>query len=282
VWGLDIVGPLRKAPGGYTHLLVAVDKFSKWIKACPITNLQAEQAVSFFTDIIHWFGVPNSIITDNDSQFTNRKFLEFCDKYHIRVDWAAVAHPQTNGQVERANDMILQGLKPRIFDRLNKSGRKWLQELSSVIWSLRTTLSRVTRFTPFFLVYGAEVVLPTDLEYGSPRVKGYDENANERAHKDSQDQLDEARTVALIHSTRYQQALRRYQARKIQRQDFDEGDLVLRLRQDNRGRHKLSPPWEGPYVVVKVLKSGTYKLANEDGEELTNAWNIQQLRHFYP
>jgi hypothetical protein len=53
----------------------------------------------------------------------------------------------------------------------------------------------------------------------------------------------------------------------------DKGDLVLRLRQDKRGRHKLSPPWEGPYVVVKVLKPGTYKLANEDSKELTNAWN---------
>jgi transposase InsO family protein len=59
--------------------------------------------------------VPNSIITDNGSQFTGRKFLEFCDKFHIRVDWAAVAHPQANDQVERANGMILQGLKPRIF-----------------------------------------------------------------------------------------------------------------------------------------------------------------------
>jgi transposase InsO family protein len=49
--------------------------------------------VSFFTDIIHRFGVPNSIITDNGSQFTGRKFLEFCDKHHIRVDWAAIAHP---------------------------------------------------------------------------------------------------------------------------------------------------------------------------------------------
>jgi transposase InsO family protein len=125
VWGPDIVRPLRKAPGGYTHLLVAVDKFSKWIEARPITNLKADQVVSFFTDIIHRFGVPNSIITDNGSQFTGRKFLELCDKYHIRVDWAAVAHPQTNGEVERGNDMILQGLKPRMFDRLNKSGRKW-------------------------------------------------------------------------------------------------------------------------------------------------------------
>jgi transposase InsO family protein len=139
VWGLDIIGPMRKAPGGYTHLLVAIDKFSKWVEVRPITNLRAEQVMTFFTEIIYRFGVPNSIITDNGSQFTGRKFLEFCDKFHIGVDWAAVAHPQTNDQVERANGMILQGLKPRIFDRLNKSGRKWLQELPAVVWSLRTT-----------------------------------------------------------------------------------------------------------------------------------------------
>jgi transposase InsO family protein len=112
VWGLDIVGLLRKASGGYTHLLVAIDKFSKWVEVRPITNLRAEQAVTFFTDIVYRFGVPNSIITDNGSQFTGRKFLEFCDKFHIRVDWAAVVHPQTNGQVERANGMILQASSP--------------------------------------------------------------------------------------------------------------------------------------------------------------------------
>jgi transposase InsO family protein len=230
VWGLDIVRPLRKVPGGYTHLLVVIDKFSRWVEVRPITNLQAEQVVLFFTDIIHRFGVPNSIITDNGSQFTGMKFLEFCDKHHIRVDWAAVAHPQTNGQVERANGMILQGLRPRIFDKLNKSGRKWLQELPIVVWSLRTTPSKATGFTPFFLVYGAEAGFPTDLEYGSPRVKGYDEGANQQARENSLDQLDEARTVVLMHSARYQQALRRYQARKVRRRDFDEGDLVLRLR----------------------------------------------------
>jgi hypothetical protein len=150
-----------------------------------------------------------------------------------------------------------------------------------VIWSLRTTPSRATEFTLFFLVYGTEAVLPTDLEYGSLKVKGYDENTNQQGREDSLDQIDEARDVAMMHSARYQQALRRYQAQKIRRRDFNEGDLVLRLRQDNRGRHKLSPPWEGPYVIVKVLKPGTYKLANEEGEE-PNAWNIQQLRHFYP
>ena len=62
----------------------------------------------FFLDIVHRFGVPNSIITDNDTQFTGKKFLRFYDEYHIRIDWAAVVHPRTNGQVERANDMVLK------------------------------------------------------------------------------------------------------------------------------------------------------------------------------
>jgi hypothetical protein len=77
-------------------------------------------------------------------------------------------------------------------------------------------------------------------------VRGYDEDANQRAREDSLNQLDEARLVALMHSARYQQSLRRYQARKVRQRDFNEGDLVLRLRQDNRGRHKLSSPWEDP------------------------------------
>jgi hypothetical protein len=58
------------------------------------------------------------------------------------------------------------------------------------------------------------------------------------------------------------------------------GDLVLRLRQDAQGRHKLTPPWEGPFIIAKKL--GTYKLANDQGEVYSNAWNIQQLRRFYP
>jgi hypothetical protein len=113
------------------------------------------------------------------------------------VDWAAVAHQTTNGQVERANGMILQGLKPRIYNDVNKFGKRWIKELPSVVWSLRTTLSRATSFSPFFLVYGAEAILPTDLEYGSPRTKAYDDQGNQTSREDSLDQLEEARDVAL-------------------------------------------------------------------------------------
>ena len=115
-----MVGPLKKGPGGFTHILVAVDKFIKWIEAKPITNIHSEEAVKFFLDIIYRFGVPNYIITDHGTNFTGKKFLDFYDGYDIMINWALVGHPRTNGQVERANDMVLQGLKPCIFDRLNK------------------------------------------------------------------------------------------------------------------------------------------------------------------
>ena len=114
-------------------MLVTIDKFTKWIEARPIFGIKSKQAVLFFLDIVHHFGVPNSIITDNSTQFTNRKFIRFCNEQHIRIKWTAVAHPRTNGQVERVNDMLLQGLKPRIFNRLNKFGARWLAKLPAVL-----------------------------------------------------------------------------------------------------------------------------------------------------
>jgi transposase InsO family protein len=95
--------------------------------------------VSFFTDIIYSFGIPNTIIIDNGTQFTGKKFLNFCDDNNIHVDWSAIAHLKTNGQVERVNGMILQGLKPRIFKRLEKFRAMWVAVLPSMPWILRTT-----------------------------------------------------------------------------------------------------------------------------------------------
>ena len=94
--------------------------------------------------------------------------------------------------------------------------------------------------------------------------------------------LDEARDIALLHLAKYQQALRRYHDQRVRGRAFNVGDLVLHLVQSNKDRHKLSPPWEGPYVITEVLWPGTYKLKIIDDKVFTNAWNIEQLRRFYP
>ena len=74
-------------------MLVTIDKFTKCIEARPISVIKFEQAMLFFLDIVHCFGVPNSIITDNGMQFIRKKFLQFYDEYHIWVNWATMAHP---------------------------------------------------------------------------------------------------------------------------------------------------------------------------------------------
>jgi transposase InsO family protein len=141
MWGLDLVGPFKAAKGGFMHIFVAVDNFTKWIEAKPAASITATKAVEFVSEIMYWFGVPNNIITDNGTQFTAREFRDFCDDVGTKVNYASVSHPQSNGQVERSNGMILQGLKPRIFNRLKPYAGKWMKELPLVLWALRTTLS---------------------------------------------------------------------------------------------------------------------------------------------
>ena len=121
VWGLDMVGPFKTACGGLTHLLVAVDKFTKWIEAKPIKKLNGPTAVTFITDITTRYGVPHSIITDNGTNFAKGALARFCATQGIRLDLASVAHPQSNGQVERANGLILSGIKPRLVIPLERS-----------------------------------------------------------------------------------------------------------------------------------------------------------------
>jgi hypothetical protein len=110
------------------------------------------------------------------------------------------------------------------------------------------------------MVHGFEAVLPTDIDYGSPRVRAYTEEGNQVALEDAIDQLDEARDVALLRSTKYQQMLRLYYERNVRPHEFHVGDLVLRRVQGRKDRHNLSPPWEGPFIIHEVLRPGTYKI----------------------
>lgn len=127
------------------------------------------------------------------------------------------------------------------------------------------------------MVYRVKAVLPADLEYCTPRVKLYTNEQNESSLQDALDQLDEACDVALLRSARYQQTPRRYHSHRVQRKTLQVGDLVLWRVQINKDRHKLSPPWEGPFVVGEVLRPVTYKMKDEKGRTLANAWNIEQL-----
>jgi hypothetical protein len=157
---LDLVSQLKKAKGGFTHIFMVVFKFTKWIEVKPAASITVAKAMEFIKEIMYRFGVPNNIIIDYRTQFTAREFKNFCADLGIKINYASVAHPQSNGQVEH---MILEGLKPKIFDRLKPYAGKWVKELPSVQWALRTTPSQAMGHTPFSLVYGSEAMLPTEV-----------------------------------------------------------------------------------------------------------------------
>jgi transposase InsO family protein len=124
MWGLDILGSFPRAVGGFWYLYIAVDKFTKWPEATPIVKINKQSVVKFIKSIIYRFGVLNKIITNNGSQFTSRVFQEYCEDISIQICYASVAHPESNGQVERANAEILRGLKTHTYDCLKKHGAK--------------------------------------------------------------------------------------------------------------------------------------------------------------
>jgi hypothetical protein len=178
--------------------------------------------------------------------------------------------------------MVLQALKDRIYDDASNYATRWLAELPHIVWGLRTQVSSATCLSPFFLVYGSEAILPTDVTFGAPRIQFYEEGEVEQTCRIDLDNLEEQRLTAIMRQARHDQQLRRYHDRNVKETSFNVGDLVLRRIQKTNGMHKLSAPWEGPFIVTEVISPSTYRLQWGDGQGVPNPWNVEHLRQFYP
>jgi hypothetical protein len=119
-------------------------------------------------------------------------------------------------------------------------------------------------------------MLPTDIDFDAPRVVQYTQEQEKEAREDGVDLLEEGREQDLAISALYQQQLRRYHSRKIRPLAFREGDLVLWLVQNTKGTHKLSSPWEGPFIVSRVLGNGAYYLINAQEPRKNKADNFDK------
>jgi transposase InsO family protein len=188
-------------------MLVAVNKFTKCVEAAPVTTQDSTVAINFIKSIVFCFGVPHSIITDNGTNFTSKEFKSYCKSMGIKLKFASMAHPKTNGQLEKVNGLICNGIKKRLLAPLEKAKHAWVDELPSMLWSLRTTPNAATQETPFFLVHSAEAMLPVEITHEAPRIATYDETTSTEALQDDVDALDEARGVVLTRATQYQQNL---------------------------------------------------------------------------
>ena len=109
-----------------------------------------------------------------------------------------MAYPMTNGQVERANGIIMQGIKTHIFDRFSAYDKKWVEELPTILWAVRTTANWATGETPFFLVYGAEAVFLPEVRLNSPRVALFSEEEQADRRYTDLELFEERRDIAAL------------------------------------------------------------------------------------
>ena len=154
-------------------------------------------------NIVTQFGVPHSLISDNDLQFDSKSFRRYCCELGITNKYFTLAYPQGNGQAEAINKVIVNGLKKRLDDA---KGR-WVEELPHVLWTYRTTPRRSTRETPFSTTYGVEAIIP--LEMGFPKLKtsSFSPSNNNKLLERSLDLIEERRESAMVQLAYYQHKL---------------------------------------------------------------------------
>lgn len=142
-------------------LIVAVDYFTKWIEEDPLAKTTTTNAVKFFKkNILSRFGVLQEVITDNGTQFTDKRMRELMNDLNIKKHFTSVEHPQMNGQVESANRVILKGLKRR----LEEAKGSWPEVLAHVLWAYRSTPHSTNEETNFCLTFRTKAMIPVKVK----------------------------------------------------------------------------------------------------------------------
>ncbi|XP_024195642.1 uncharacterized protein LOC112198758 [Rosa chinensis] len=134
-----------------------------------------------------WFGVPDTIVTDNETQFDNDDLRHYTENLGTRIFYVSLAHPQTNGQVEAVNKIIKKILKKK----LDKAKGLWVFKLPEVLWAIRTTATETTGETPFCMAFGFEAILPIETQIQSPRIEYFDAGTNAEGLQLDADLLEE-------------------------------------------------------------------------------------------
>ncbi|GJW98226.1 reverse transcriptase domain-containing protein [Tanacetum coccineum] len=233
LWGIDISGPFPEAQGKVKFLFVASDYFTKWIEAKLVATITGNQVKKFVWDNIH---------------------------------------PQSNGQVERANRSLGEGIKARI----DEDNGNWVKEVPHVLWAHRTMIKTSNGDTPFSLTYGTKAMILVEIRIPSIRCAELNQTENNERLLLNLDILEERREKEAVRKARSKAKMKKYYNAKVRSTSFRPGDFVYR---SNEARHakesgKLGPKWEGPYEVVEALRKGAYKLRNRSGDVPPRTWNV--------
>lgn len=258
---IDLIGPLPTSEAGNKYIAVVVDHFTKWVIADSLEDKSAVVVADFLLRHVYLrYGIPEAVLSDNGTEFVNELQSWICSQLDINHVKATAYHPQSNGQVERINSILIEGISKFTSDRTH---RNWDQYLAAVVFANNTSVSGTTGYTPYFLLHGCEA--RTWIDHVLPAVSPKQlEQPYQRYAESLMGVLSAARDNAVrnIHRTQAAYNLPGTVQRTLQREPFNVGEEVLvytPVARINTTR-KLAKGWRGPYRIVKKVSDLVYRV----------------------
>ena len=219
-------------------------------------------------------------MSDNEKQFDNPKFKDFCAELGIKNYYSSPAHPQSN----RKEKVTIRTLKATLKTKLEDLNGKWVEYLPEVLWAYRTTRKSATQETPFAPAFGTKAVDPVEVGLKYLRIELANIKHNEEVLRQNLDLLEEKSDQVLKRTEDCHKKTTRYYDQRVKPRSYKPSDLVLKkllpIRKDP-AHGKLGPNWEGPYIVSRIIRPGNYELQTEEGKTLPHSWNTEHLKRFY-
>jgi hypothetical protein len=272
---MDFVEALPRV-NGKSVILSVVDRFSKYCHFIPLAHPYTAETVAqaFFSDIVRLHGMPQSVVSDRDPIFTSLFWRELMRLMGTKLHMTSAFHPQSDGQTEAANRVIVMYLRCFTGDR----PRQWLRWLPWAEYVYNTAYQSSLRETPFRVVYGRDPPTIRSYEPGETRVAAVARDMEERDAflADVRYRLEQAQLVQKHHYDRHH--------RQVAYQVGDWAWLRLRphtmssLHQAPTG--KLKPRYIGPYRIVELLNEVAVRLQLPPQARIHDVFHISVLKKF--
>lgn len=264
---LALVGPLPLTENGNRFILTMQDDLTKcsYLKALP--NHEAKTIAQSLLDFIMIFGIPESILTDQGTDFTSNVIKELNKLFKIKHILSSPYHPQTNGALERSHVTLKDYLKHYI----NNQQTNWDEYIASAMFTYNTHYHQSTKFTPYELIFGHKASIPSSLTNKPEFRYTYDDYYSNLKLK-----LNKSFEIARNNLLQSKTTSKQYYDNKIVQFKYQIGDLVyIQNKQITSGlTRKLSPNFKGPFKIVKINPNNTYELEIKPNKMVTYHHNL--------